>query len=310
LTFFPRPLLTAVVAGASVALSVVPSPPGRASQATWLGPSLVPAPQTTNRQRIDRCFPPWMREDIRMAAKTHLPVPTLGIGANLSAYPYRLTVKNLAAWLAEPLGTQPTPASLLARFRVGRLKAVAPFATFQLIPGRDGDTFLVEESHPTKFQARQLAPGELPSVARADGPVTLSWWLPPGPKTVKAGLLALIRAAKAQGGQPIDAYVAGPRRPPVHSYWSYAGPLHPASWLGPPPSGEFVCMAGLVSEMGLQDGLIQPVPVRTVLDANGIMFGLAPGYVVIMNGHAGMISILWYRIPAIRVPAAALRKES
>ena len=254
---------------------------------------------------IQRCFPGWARRDLRLAASVRHPVTSYGVQENEGNFAARLTSRNMAAWFGEPVGTRATVASLLKPFQVHGLTARSSWATLTYLPSRyNSSVILLGERSPSRYQARHLS-----GVLALHGPaaVTLTFFPGASRDSLRGAVRTLLTEAGKPGGQPFTVATAtNPSVGPAH-YMSYAGPLHPATWLTPPrPPGQFACTAGPTAQMGLSGGQIRPLPVWAAFDANGITFALTPGYVVVDNEHAGFNTDVWFRERAIRVPTSAL----
>lgn len=283
--------------------------PGGQSQAKASSPA-----QSTTTYRSSQppvlthtvCYPAWERQDIVVAARTPLPVPTTTITANIGNGP-RLTTKTLAKWFGKPFDTPLTPGALLQGWSIQDSMATSPIGRIELSPtgngpvtfGYSGFNIVLAQRQPTPEQASLLK--EAGMRAGMLTPMTLLIQISGlGSSTsLEAAIQYMVDQIKSGAGLPMTIAMTVSEPDPTR-YLSYAGPIQPKTLLMstvacPPRDVGWV--------LGMQHGLIVPISAPFATDANGIRLGFAPGVVILDDNHAGYDTVQWFKEPGISVPS-------
>lgn len=282
--------------GATLAKTANP-PPISASDAALPSRPSANGPQTSQSPKPKQgasdapdCAP-WIRRDIHIADATHLPVPTAEIlGFVGIAMSTRQTLPN---WLGDSPNTPINQA--LNGWHWSRTHATHNTVTALLKTSAYGDTVMLNEKTATPWQITTLKKEGWPRPSLSQ-PIQWQFALGTGYRTIQAALTHLI--SQTESGHSVSIADAFPAtiKPPTH-YETYAGPIQFKSSVmacGVVPTSAAALVSGAVVDKSYwmlgQSG-------------NGISLGFAPGWVVVVSGHAGIITTLWYREPKIAVPS-------
>lgn len=255
---------------------------------------------------------------MKLVASTKLPVPTMEISGNFNGG-IPVTTANLAMWLGDPQGTSLTPAALLDGWAVNGDSAMHSGTVLVSRPAAGFDHLYIEEPAPSSSQLQVL---DHAGMNQSPGPITIDIQVSSSQTSgvlgsVKDDLAAIIHDLTLGRGLFAMLYTAEPPSQLPTSYRSYAGPIHPAQTLTPPPSQPgggggygYVCTAGWGEYMGLSNGLIRPVQVLLISVGNGIAYGFTPGEFMVDNNHAGFDVTDWYSIPGVTVPTPGVTGQN
>ncbi|NMP22818.1 hypothetical protein [Sulfobacillus harzensis] len=237
-----------------------------------------------------------------VAEKTKLPVATVEV-QGFDGDP-QITAVNLPMWFGDPAGTVSTANALLNGWTVRGDAAIRGTSMLRLVSSPTSDTLYIEEPAPTAAQLKALKPLGWP-VPSASSAVTVEIQTRPtaSGSGLAAGIGAVVHALASKGPMATTLFFVTVPAPAPRNYESYAGGINPAEWLTPPEGGgQYICSSGKSSVMGLSAGLVTPLPVSSISNANGITEGFAMGAFLVSSDHAGIIQNYWYSIPGITAP--------
>lgn len=288
-----------LASGCGIQVSGRASQPAPSMAKKLLSPEMTSPSQSTtaankasNQAVIDGCYP-WGVRDMKSTAVVDLPVPTQTITGILGAA--RVTASNLALWV----GQTSTQVPVLGGFHLSGLSAQRGSTDIRINPGTGSLT--ISESSPTTWQAKTIGrgwptPPSLPILFQIS---VASFKATTITAAVNHILHTLTRVGSA--GLSVSTYWETQASPPK-TYLTYAGTLNPSSYLVPASIGENICSRSQEFGFGLAHGRLVKKSFASIMDANGIEVGFAPGTVVLISEHAGIYQAYWYREPAVTVP--------
>ncbi len=259
-------------------------------------PSRISAsPSKSLSVKAEGCSATWAISDIKVADSIKLPVDTVMLSGNLGIA--STTAKTLPIWL----GDNPSSVSegVLNGWTIDGLFAHRGGTSMSLIADGKQDIIFIEEPELTQAQAQLIRSAGWP-IPQPSEPVSLTITLPSLPKPSLSLALQKLIKTKESIGSVSDVYPIRATSP--HQYLTYAGPINLNSFVHDNPP----CSAGRDHAPLVEGGKIVRQPYWSLMAANGISVGFAPGWVVINTEHAGIIQIWWYHESAIHVPQSAL----
>ncbi|MGC8489782.1 MAG: hypothetical protein ACP5QO_16395 [Clostridia bacterium] len=274
----------------------VPQPSSTAALASSSAASPSPGSSSNTASTVPSC-PSWVVRDAHIAATAPLPVPTTELQGFLGfAIP---NAQAIALWMGDA-PTTPS-ANLLAGWDIHGMTASNGRDTTLTVAQQGSATLItiwekvVTAAQGTAFQ-QDMSPAPAPA-----GPVRFSI-LVPGP--LPAGSLSQVLATLSQrmstnsSAQISVVYLLSTT--PARAYETYGGPYNMTDLL---QNGCGQLTAAQAPT--LANRVIRNADYESIVAANGISIGFAPGAVVIATEHAGIVLDWWYAEPSITVPPSS-----
>ena len=234
--------------------------------------------------------PPWILQDITIADHAKLPVSTTELEGFIGVA--MATPQTLPDWLGE------SPATPIGDALDGLAWSSAMATRGNVVAEYTGGkvaTLRITEPQPTSWQSAEIKKLGWP-VPPPSSPIQWQFSVLSPEPTAESAFRTLVQQVEA--GKPYSIGDLFPTPAPApRSYQTYAGPIQLKTFAYGPSCPVKSALADF-----MQSGTLTLKPYWSFAEANGISVGFAPGYVMIFSGHAGILTTLWYREPAIQTP--------